>query len=44
LIVTTTEDLEYGDVFYACQIHDRPLITTAGLSAFEFAVRDLARK
>jgi hypothetical protein len=44
LIVTTTTDLEYGDAFYGCQIHDRPLIATDGLSAFESAARDLARK
>ena len=44
LIVTTTDDLEYGDAFYGCQIHDRPLIATDGLSAYEAAVRDLARE
>ena len=42
LIVTTSDDLEYGDVFYACSIHDKPLIATEGLDAFEGAARQLA--
>jgi len=45
LIVTTgAGDLEYGDGFYGCQTHDKPLITSDGLSGAEQAFYDLARK
>jgi hypothetical protein len=45
LIVTTnSRDVEYGDGFYGCQIHDKPLIKSESLDRAEQAFYELARK
>jgi hypothetical protein len=32
----------YGDAFYGCQIHDRPLVASEALDAADYAMRGLA--
>jgi hypothetical protein len=41
-VTTASGDLEYGDGFYGCEIHDKPLIASDGLSGALQAFHDLA--
>jgi hypothetical protein len=43
-VTTASASQAYGDSFYGCQIHDRPVIDTDALGAAEQALAALATK